>query len=172
MKKESEFKKNILQESETEILLKSFLNKMNKFMGEECTVLMFTEEYDIVKSLSKYTSRFNGINNKEIEFILIRNAILSNINNYYINVIKEKMAFGEFHDISTIVELIEENLGFRRSLVKALMNQSNVTDEELYNNLSSNENVINELDTLRFFENNRKSVTDEREKLVLRKKSR
>ena len=65
--------------------------------------------------------------------------------NYFINVIKSKLAFGEYQDI---LDLVNMNLAFRKGLTRTLMNQSNRTDKELYANLKNNDHVIEDLDNL------------------------
>ena len=153
MGKNSKEKDFLLQESKNELLLKTYFNKLNEIVGEDYSSLTLTSDGDIKKSLSMFSSKFNDVENEEIVFILLKSAMLSNDDNYYNNVVKEKISLG---DISTIVYLVEENLGFRRSLTKTFIKQSNKSNKELYDNVLEKENVLRDISTLNFYEENLK----------------
>lgn len=162
MGKKYDIKENVLKESETEVLLKAFLLKINMFMGEEVAASTLTTQSDIIESLNEYTSKFKNSSNNEIAFLLIRSAILSNHNNYFIEVIKQKLAFGEYQDI---LDLINFNYAFRKNLTKVLINQSNRTDKELFNNLKNKNHVIEDLDNIKFYEQIKNERIEEYKKL-------
>ena len=167
MSKNYNFKEEILKDSETEIQLKSYLSKLNMFLGEEIAVSALSTRNDIVESLNLLTSKFEDKNSLEIAFILLRSAILSsNNNNYYIQVLKNKLAYGELQDM---LDLVNTNVAFRKCLTKTLICQSKKTDKELYYELDNKEHVIEDLDNLKFYE----QVIKEKEKsfrLVLKSK--
>ena len=158
MGKKWELKEQILKESETEKELKEYLLKMNMFMGEDVANSLLSYSDDIVESLNMYTNKFASKKSREIAFILLRGAILSsNNNNYYIQVIKNKLSFGEFQDM---LDLININNGFRKCLTRNLINEAKYTDRELYEKLENKEHVLEDLDNLRFYE----QIKNEKEK--------
>ena len=162
MSKNYEFKERILEETKTEMLLKAFLAKMNMFMGEEIAVSTLALRSDMIDSLNEYTSKFENNSNNEIAFLLMRSVLLSNQNNYYIDVIKTKIAFGEYQDV---LDLINFNIAFRKSLTKNLINQSKKTDKELYEELQNKKHVIEDLDNIKFYEHIKEEKIKEYNKL-------
>lgn len=162
MSKNYKFKERILEETKTEMLLKAFLTKMNMFMGEEIAVSTLALRSDMIDSLNEYTSKFENNSNNEIAFLLMRSVLLSNQNNYYIDVIKTKIAFGEYQDA---LDLINFNIAFRKSLTKNLINQSKKTDKELYEELQNKKHVIEDLDNIKFYEHIKEEKIKEYNKL-------
>ena len=119
MSKNYNFKEEILKDSETEIQLKLYLSKLNMFLGEEIATSALSTRNDIVESLNLLTSKFEDKNSLEIAFILLRSAILSsNNNNYYIQVLKNKLAYGELQDM---LDLVNTNVAFRKCLTKTII---------------------------------------------------
>ena len=157
MGKMTKYKEQILKESELETSLKEYLNKMSKFMGEDFTSLILSADKDIVESLNIFTNAFKDSNSDEITFILLRGAVLSNSKDYHVQVIKSNVSNGDLQDS---LFLVNENMGFRKSLTRNLMNNSNVTDRELFNTLNDKETALQDLDTLIFYEH----VLKEKEK--------
>lgn len=162
MGKNSIIKEELLKESDTEVLLKTFLYQINMFLGEEVAVSSLSLRNDMVESLNEYTSKFEGKENNEIAFLLIRSAILSNQDNYFNEVVKSKLAFGEYQDVLDLVNL---NYAFRKSLTRNLMNQSKKTDKELFEKLDNKENVIKDLDNIKFYEHIKEEKIKENLKL-------
>lgn len=158
-------KEKLLEETKTEILLKAFLLKMNMFMGEEFAASTLATNNDMVESLNEFTSKFENSSNNEIAFLLIRSAILSNKNSYFIEVIKQKIAFGEYQ---TVLDLVNFNYAFRKNLTKNLINQSKKTDKQLYEELKNKDHVFEDLDNIKFFE----SITEEKIKEYKKLKSK
>ena len=149
MGKNSKEKEILLQESNTELLLKAYFNKLNKIVGEDYAISTLSSDKDIKKSLYYYSSAFQNIESNDIAFILLKSILLSNDKNYYSDVIREKISLGELQDI---MFLINENLGFRRSLTRTFIRQSDKADKELYDKLENKENIIRDLSTLNFYE--------------------
>ena len=157
MGKNYEYKEQLLKDSETEILLKKYLLKIDKFMGEEFAITTLCSDEDIIRSLKEYTFTFDGKNSQEIAFTLIRNALLSNNNSDLIVLIKEKIEFGELQDV---LDMVSSGINCRRQLAKLFIHQADKTDKELYDRLENKEHVIEDLDNLKFYEN----ILHEREK--------
>ena len=149
MGKTNKEKELLLQESETELKLKNYLNKMNKVVGEEYALLTLSSNREISDSLNQFTSKFEDVESNDIAFILLKSALLSNEKNYWNEVTKDKTAFGELNDL---VYLVNENLGFRKSLTRTFINQSDKSNKELYENLEDKTNTIRDLSTLNFYE--------------------
>lgn len=149
MGKKSKEKEFLLQETYNEKLLKSYFIKLNNIVGEDYTISTLSSDKDIKTSLNYYSSSFQNIDNNDIVFVLLKSALLSNDKNYYNDVIKEKISVGELQDL---VFLVNENLGFRRSLTRTFIRQSEKTNEELYDELDNKENALRDLSTLNFYE--------------------
>jgi len=149
MGKNSKERDFLLQDTKTEILLKEYFNKLNNIVGEDYAISALSSDNDIKTSLNYYSSYFPNVESNDIAFILLKSIVLSNDKNYYSNVIREKISLGELQDI---VFLLNENLGFRRSLTRTFIRQSNKSDKELYNMLDNKENIIRDLSTLNFYE--------------------
>lgn len=166
MGKNSKEKEILLKENENELLLKEYFYKFNNIAGEDYAISVLSSDKDIKTSLNYYTSSFPNIESNDIAFILLKSVILSNDKNYYSEVVKDKVSLGELNDI---VYLINENLGFRRSLTRTFIRQSNKTNKELYNKLDNKENAIRDLSTINFYEEILKERKLEKPYLKVRK---
>lgn len=149
MGKNTKMKEELLQESNVDLLLKDYLRKMKKIFGEEYAILTLTSDMNISSSLGYFTSKFDNIDENDISFALLKGSLLSNEKNYFNEVIKSKVELGELKDV---LFLVNENLSFRKSLTRTFLNQSNKTNKELYNELDSKEQTIENLSTLNFYE--------------------
>lgn len=149
MSKKFKEKDLLLKESENELLLKGYFYKLNKIVGEDYAISTLSSNNDIKTSLEFYTSHLDNIESDDIAFILLKSILLSNDNNYYSNVVKEKISLGELNDV---VYLVNSNLGFRRSLTRTFIRQCDKSNKELFNSLDNKEKVIDELSVLSFYE--------------------
>lgn len=160
MGKTTKLKEQLLSESENELLLKSFLYKMGIFMGEEYASCILAINYDLSESLKSFSDTFKeaDITSDEIAFILIKNSLLSGYNNYYSEEVKDRINMGEFQEL---LSLVKDNNGFKKSLTKTIINNGRQTDKDLFNNLDNKEQVIRQLDNLKFYEEVVKTKTEE-----------
>ena len=160
MGKTTKLKEQLLSESENELLLKSFLYKMGIFMGEEYASCILAINYDLSESLKSFSDTFKeaDITSDEIAFILIKNSLLSGYNNYYSEEVKDRINLGEFQEL---LSLVKDNNGFKKSLTKTIINNGRQTDKDLFNNLDNKEQVIRQLDNLKFYEEVVKAKTEE-----------
>lgn len=150
MSKRDSLKEELLKESDTEIELKKFLPKINMFLGEDIAVSALSTRKDIVESLNILTNKFENKKSREIAFILLKYAVLSsNTKNYYVQDIKNLIAYGEF---KIMLDLVNTNPAYRKGLTRNLIYQNNKTAKSLYNELENKEHVIEDLDNLRFYE--------------------
>ena len=160
MGKNTKLKEELLTESENELLLKSFLRKMGTFMGEEYASCILAMNYDLAESLKSFSDTFREIDitSDEIVFILIKNSLLSRYNNYYSEEVKDRINMGEFQEL---LSLVKDNNGFKKSLTKTIINNGRQTNKDLFNNLDNKEQVIRQLDDLKFYEEVVKAKTEE-----------
>ena len=160
MGKNTKLKEELLTESENELLLKSFLRKMGTFMGEEYASCILAMNYDLAESLKSFSDTFRevDITSDEIAFILIKNSLLSGYNNYYSEEVKDRISMGELQEL---LNLVKDHNGYKKSLTKTIINNGRQSNKDLFNNLSNKEQVIRQLDDLRFYEEVIKAKNDE-----------
>ena len=72
MKYDNDEIERIIGETSEERLLKKYISKMNKIFGEDYTTMILSSDYDINKSISKFTSKLTFLNNHSLQYILLK----------------------------------------------------------------------------------------------------
>ena len=160
MSKNAKLKENLLIESDNEALLKTYLKKMGSFMGDEFASCILATDYDLAESLKSFSNTFKEIDitSDEIAFILIKNSLLSNYDNYYSEEVKDRISMGEFQEL---LYLVKNHNGYKKSLTKTIINNGKRTNKELFNKIKDKELVIKQLDDLKFYEEVVKNKNEE-----------
>ncbi len=142
--------KLILKESNEDIKLKKYLDKIKKIFGDDYAVLILSCDYDIVKSINKFTSKISNINSTHIQFLLLQAALLSN-NNYYKRLIEEKI---EESDYEGLFPFISSNILFRKELVRLFIEQSDKNNYDIFNKkeFEEKDKIINNIKELKTYE--------------------
>lgn len=141
---------SLVNESNDELLLKTFLKKINQVFGEDYAVETLCINTDMAKSINRYSKVFDRINNTAIAYSLIKAFILSpnkdNSNDKLINdyILQEK--------INELKELIKNDLIFRKYLIRKFINQSDKKNLDLYKKQNDKLLIIEELEILSTYE--------------------
>ena len=69
--------KDYLEEKKEDTELKNYLAKICKIFGEDYATTILSSDYDIKRSINKFSSKFNDIDSIHIQSLLLQNAILS-----------------------------------------------------------------------------------------------
>ena len=139
----------LLEETETEILLKDYLKYVEKIFGEDYAISTLTCHYDMAKSINSFSSKFEKTTQSSIMYALLRSFILSNRNDYEKKIINNYIYAYDFEEIEKI---IKQNIYFRKSLVRTFIVQSDKTNKELYSKSEDKSLVFEQLSLLRDYE--------------------
>lgn len=151
MKYTEEEIKELLEESDNDLKFKKYLNKVKNIFGEDYAALVLSCDYDIEKSINKFTSKFNRIDSIHIQLLLVEAALLSN-NNTYKNLINEKM---ENNNYEELFPYISSNIYFRKGLTRLFVNQCDKTNYYIFNkkeNIEEKEKIIDNIKELKRYE--------------------
>ena len=120
---------DVLEESEDDKQLKSYLSRINRVFGEDYATVVLSSDISLRKSLSFFSSKFDNIPSVHIQSLLLQNALLSN-NEYYINFIKKLLNEDKYQDLFPSASI---NMQMRKDLIRLFVRQSERTNLKLYN---------------------------------------
>ena len=120
---------DVLEESEDDKQLKSYLSRINRVFGEDYATVVLSSDISLRKSLSLFSSKFDNIPSVHIQSLLLQNALLSN-NEYYINFIKKLLNEDKYQDLFPSASI---NMQMRKDLIRLFVRQSERTNLKLYN---------------------------------------
>ena len=141
---------DVLEESEDDKQLKSYLSRINRVFGEDYATVVLSSDISLRKSLSLFSSKFDNIPSIHIQSLLLQNALLSN-NEYYINFIKKLLNEDKYQDLFPSASI---NMQMRKDLIRLFVRQSERTNLKLYNakDDSKKEETINNIVKIKEFE--------------------
>ena len=132
--KENEFEE-LLVEEEIDLRLKKYLSKIKKVFGEDYATLILSCDYDLKKSLDKFSSKFRGLDSLHIQFLLLQSALLSK-DNPFKDAINKKMEEDNYYFLfSNIIG----NIYFRKGLIRLYIDNCDKSNKELFDSLKTDE---------------------------------
>lgn len=147
MKYDNDEIERIIGETSEERLLKKYISKMNKIFGEDYTTMILSSDYDINKSISKFTSKLTFINNHSLQYILLKQSLLSNSS--LLNPFMEQLQEVDFKEY---LFRVDKDLCFRKGLTRNLINNSSKENIDIFNSIEEDkdkEMVIENITSLR-----------------------
>ena len=159
---------DVLEESEDDKQLKSYLSRINRVFGEDYATVVLSSDISLRKSLSLFSSKFDNIPSIHIQSLLLQNALLSN-NEYYINFIKKLLNEDKYQDLFPSASI---NMQMRKDLIRLFVRQSERTNLKLYNakDDSKKEETINNIVKIKEFERFIRTREALKQKPIKRKK--
>ena len=151
MKYDNEDIKYIIGESENDLKLKKFIDRTKEVFGDDYATLVLSCDYDLKKSLDKFSSKLGGLDSIHIQFLLLQSAVLSS-NNPYKDLIDRKMLEDDFQ---SLFPFIASNICFRKGLIRLFINQSSKTNLEILNGIENEEEkekILNSITELKRYE--------------------
>ena len=147
MKYDNDEIERIIRETSEEQLLKKYISKMNKIFGEDYTTMILSSDYDISKSISRFTSKLTFLNNHSLQYILLKQSLLSNSS--LLNPFTEKL---EEMDFKEYLFRVDKDLCFRKGLTRNLISNSSRHNMDIFNSIDNDkdkETVIENITSLR-----------------------
>ena len=149
---------DILEDSEIDIKLKNYFDKMINFVGEDYTCESLNVSESIQQSIATFSDNFDDVNDNDIIFSLLKSAILSNNNSYSVYCVKQLVSENKIDELLT---LANEDFHFRRELVRNSMNQCLSSNLSLFNRLLNSDEAYVRLYNLLEYQNSLKDKEKE-----------
>lgn len=154
--------KQIFKERKIEIQLKDYLKKMNECFGEDYTSLIFSSEKRPSESLQLFTKKYPDVSDTDIVLLLIRGAVVSDEENYQNLFIQDLIENGDMEDI---MNLVYSNLSLRKMLTRTLIHVSYGSNFDFYQKKRKEDNTIDKLLTLQYFQESIPSSNIQKKKM-------
>ena len=140
----------LLKNSYEESLLKKYLIKMEKIVGEDYTVITLSSLQDIKESLMIFTSKFNKAESIGLASALIKSYILSQTEeNVYTQIIDKYL---ENDRINELISTVNNNYGIRKTLTRIMIRQAKIPNRKLFNEKKNKKEIIKGLISLQDYE--------------------
>ena len=135
----------LLKNTYEESLLKKYLIKMEKVVGEDYTVMSISSSKDIKESLGIFSSQFKKVENTGLSCALIKSYILSQTKeNIYTQIVDKYLATNR---ISELINSVNNNYGIRKALTRIMIKQASIPNEMLFYKNNNIKEIIKKLIT-------------------------
>lgn len=137
---------NMIKETELELKLKKYFNELKMFYGEEVIETILLSKKSITASLEMVGIDLDDITDKQVNLILLKNAILSSkVNTSFLSEFGSEDKELYFNDT---LDLIQNSKVQKKKLIRNFIETSQISNENLLKKNKDVKNILISLELL------------------------